>query len=204
MHAMWARLLLVAAGVTATMGATIAPAFATVTEVSGNTNPASQNADGRCTAGQHWVYVSPNAETTYNPLAKTTDNLGANLQAPPNANADAFNDGVTVTLTDSTHASFSVNEATDPLTLITVTKLVVKAGNHYTIFTANDLTQNTPRSSPNGGTNLMGVSHAFVCYSLTSAPPPDVPEFPYPAVLAGAGVAVGATILVLRRRLRAA
>jgi hypothetical protein len=197
----WRRVAVVPIAAVAGLLATVAPASAAVTEANGNTNPLTQNADGQCAAGQHWVYVSPALETMYNPLTKSTDSAGASQTAPPNSNADAYNDGVTVTLTDSTHASFSINEATDPNTTITVTKFVVKSGNHYTIYTGSDATPNTPRTSPQNATPpVMGVSHAYVCYTLTQGPPPDVPEVAYPAILVGAGAVIGGTILVLRRR----
>jgi hypothetical protein len=182
------------------------PAVATITETSGTTQPVmhgSQDPAGACAAGEHWVYVSSAADASYNPLAKTTDALGANSEAPPNGNADAFNDGVTIAISaDGKSASFSVNEATDPSTTITIGKVVVKAGNHFTIYTGADAVPNTALTSPaNAQPPVMGVSHAYVCYSVAGTPP-VTPEVPYAIILPLAGVAIGAVALTIGRRRR--
>jgi hypothetical protein len=182
------------------------PASATVTETSGNTQPVpngSQDPAGACAAGSHWVYVSPEADSNYNPLAKTTDALGANSKAPPNANADAFNDGVTIAISaNGQSASFSVNEAVDPSSTVTIGKVVVKSGSHFTIYTGADAAQNTALTSPNNAPPpVMNVSHAYVCYSLVSSPP-VTPEVPYAIILPLAGVAIGAVVLLVGRRRR--
>jgi hypothetical protein len=179
------------------------PAYAAITEADGNVQPVmhdSQAAAGVCTVGERWVYVSSAAQSTYNPLAKKTDSLGANSEAPPNANADVFNDGVTITIaSNGKSASFSINEATDPSTTVTVGKVVVKAGSHFTIYTGAHATPNTALTSPaNAGPPGMGVSHAYVCYSATA--PAITAEVPYAIILPLGGIAVGAVAFTLRRR----
>ncbi len=201
---MRASKIVVVATLVAGVMALASPAYATITETSGNTNPRTQSAAGQCAAGQHWAYVSSGAESSYNPLAKTTDGLGANSVAPPNANADVFNDGVTVSINAATGTSLSffVNEAIDPTTSVTISKVVVKAGNHFTVYTGPNATQNTAFTSPaNAYPPVMGVSHGYVCYSLATAPP-VTPEVPYPIVLPIGGVAVGGIALTWRRRRR--
>jgi hypothetical protein len=192
------------AGLVVGVVALASPAYATVTEANGNTNPSTQNPGGQCAAGERWVYASSGAESMYNPLAKTTDSLGASSVAPPNSNADAFKDGVTIAInaTGGASASFFVNEAIDPTTTVTLGKVIAKAGNHYTVYTGTNAPQNTALTSPaNARPPVMAISHAYVCYSVATTPP-ATPEVPYPIVLPIGGVAVGGIVLTFRRRRR--
>jgi hypothetical protein len=196
-HAMRFALLTVVAVVLAPATA----AFAAVQEVNGNTLPQGQQAAGQCAAGERWVFVSPTANPNYNPLTKTTDSLGASSVAPPNANADQYGDGVTISIgTDPKRASFTVDESADPNTTITIGKVVVKSGNHFTIYTGADAAQGASLSSP--ATNpMMAISHAYVCYSLAQSPGQVVPETRFSILLPVTFLAAIAGVVALRRRL---
>ena len=175
-------------------------ASATVTPyASSNTQPVpsgNQNPAGACDPGERWVYVSSSAQPNYNPLGKTTDNLGASAPAPPNTNADLYDDGVTISISaDGKSASYSVDPSAAPT--IAIGKVVVKADGGFSVYTGTDAAENTPLTYPPGST-MFGVSHAYVCYSATG---PDVlvPETPMAIFLPLAAIALGATLLVVRR-----
>lgn len=181
----------------------VTPATAAVIPDShGNAQPVTsgrRNSTAACDPGEHWVYVSSHAKPRYNPLGKTTDDLGASEPAPPKDVADQYRDGITVALSaDGASAFYSVDAGVAPT--ITIEKVVVKAGNGFTVFTGADAVPNTPLSSPPGDATRR-VNRAYVCYSVLAQP--LVPEAPMAILLPLAGLACGAVVLLVRRRRRA-
>ncbi len=173
-----------------------APAGAAVIiRTSGNVNPQTQNQEGRCAEGERWVYVSPEVESSYNPLAKTTDSAGADDNVA--THADLFADGVTMTIEPGgIYATFTINEATDPNTDIVVGKVVIKANGHYTIYTGADATPGVPLSDPPTGA-YQGISHSYVCYSVV--PSVGISGVPLPLVVPGLLVSVPIALVYWRR-----
>jgi hypothetical protein len=157
---------------------------------------------GACAPGERWVYVSSTPDASYNPSAMTTSSLGAKSLVSPSSKGDAFDDGVTLSIDgpDQASVSYSVEEAVDPTTVITIDRVVVVAGDHSTVYQGAAAQPNTPMTSPEHWTSATGaIIRAFLCYLLSVAPP-MTPEVPYAVVLPLAGIAVGAVVLAARRR----